>query len=58
MGIIWNLTELINYSGLYQIGDVYALSWWDLGINLGNLLPKTTLSYVVQRGVGISITLT
>ncbi len=42
--------------GVYQIGLVYALSCVDVGAPSGMGMPKRNASYVVHRGVGISIT--
>ena len=43
-------------AGVYQMGEVYALSWVVIGTSFGILMLNRLASYAVQRGVGISIT--
>ena len=45
-----------EFYGVYQIGEVYARSWWLNGTSASILLPKNAMSYACQVGVGISIT--
>ena len=42
--------------GVYQIGLVYARSWWLSGTSAGISMPKNFESYACQVGVGISST--
>ena len=49
--------QAVCYSGLYQIGEVYARSWILAGTSLGRSTPNIFASTVVHRGVGISSTL-
>jgi hypothetical protein len=51
-------SQTIYSVGEYQIGDVYARSWWTNSIPSGSFAPSRTLSYNTQRGVGISSTRT
>ena len=58
--IVKPASELIGQLvGVYQIGEVYALSCVTIGISSGVFRkPKTFTSYAGHRGVGISSTRT
>lgn len=45
-------------AGVYQIGDDQARSWMIAGTSWGSGRLFLAASYVVQRGVGISMALT
>jgi hypothetical protein len=51
------LARKAHFPGVYQIGDVQARSWMDTGKPFGMGTPSRAASRVLQRGVGISITL-
>ena len=52
------VTLTVQFSGVYQIGDVYARSCSFIGTSSAMSIPNTLASKAVQRGVGISITRT